>query len=291
MGGSSWSTASYSDYTTRNIKGRSVAQVFTKSSTDVRFDPKNINVRESRDSEAHPNSNAIIVGIDVTGSMGMMAKVIAEKGLGTLVEGILDTQPVTDPQVCIMGIGDVDYDRAPLQVTQFESGIEIVEQLKDIYIEGAGGGNSYESYTLPWYFALEKTSIDCFEKRNKKGYLFTIGDELLPPNLTKTQIGRVLNSSGQTDYTTQELYDLASKKYEIFHVIVEEGNYCRRNKSGVISSWRNVLGHRALLLSNHEYVADVILAAIRVSEGEDPNDVINSFQNPVRDVVRHALLD
>ena len=35
----------------------------------------------------------------------------------------------------------------------------------------------------------KKTSIDCFEKRGKKGYLFTIGDEQLPPTLTKAQIG------------------------------------------------------------------------------------------------------
>ena len=102
MGGSSWSTASYSDYTTRNFIGKSVAQTFTRTSKDHRFDPKNVIVRESRDSTAHPESNAIIVALDVTGSLGHMAKTIAEKGLGTLIEGILDTQPVTDPQVCIM---------------------------------------------------------------------------------------------------------------------------------------------------------------------------------------------
>lgn len=291
MGGSSWSTASYSDYTTRNFLGKTVAQTFTRTSKDHRFDPKNVIVRESRDSTAHPESNAIIVALDVTGSLGHMAKTIAEKGLGTLIEGILDTQPVKDPQVCIMAVGDVECDTAPLQVTQFESGIEIVEQLKEIYLESGGGGNSYESYHLPWYFASEKTSIDCFEKRGKKGYLFTIGDEQLPPTLTKAQIGRVLNSPGQTDFTTKELYELASKKYEVFHLIVEEGHYCRRNKEGVVKSWRGLIGHRAIFLSNHEYVAEVILSTIRVSEGEDPNDVIESFQNPVREVIRHALLD
>ena len=33
-----------------------------------------------------------------------------------------------------------------------------------------------------------------------------------------------LNSPGQTDFTTKELYELASKKYEVFHLIVEEGH-------------------------------------------------------------------
>lgn len=291
MGGSSWSSTNYADYTTRNFKGRSLAQAFTRTEKLRTFDPKYVTVRESRDSVAHPESNAIIVALDVTGSLGHMAKTIAEKGLGTLIEGILDTQPVKDPQVCIMAVGDVDWDSAPLQVTQFESGIEIVQQLKEIYLEGGGGGNDSESYTLPWYFASEKTSIDCFEKRGKKGYLFTIGDEKVPHTLTKTQIGSVLNSSGQTDFTSAELYELVSKKYEVFHLIIEEGNYCRRNKEGVVKSWRDLIGHRAIFVSNHEYVADVILATIRVSEGEDPNDVIESYQNPIREVVRHALLD
>ena len=34
-----------------------------------------------------------------------------------------------------------------------------------------------ESYELALYFAAYKTSCDAWEKRQKKGYLFTLGDE------------------------------------------------------------------------------------------------------------------
>ena len=56
---------------------------------DKDLNPFGIAVRESRDSDLNPQSNAIIVGLDVTGSMGMIADALARKGLGTMVEEIL----------------------------------------------------------------------------------------------------------------------------------------------------------------------------------------------------------
>ena len=71
---------------------------------------------------------------DVTGSMGMIADALARKGLGTMVEEILARKPVSDPHIMCMGIGDVLYDRAPLQVTQFEADIRIAEQLEKLWL-------------------------------------------------------------------------------------------------------------------------------------------------------------
>ena len=44
------------------------------------------------------------------------------------------------------------------------------------------------SRTTSVYFAAMHTKIDSFIKRGKKGYLFTIGDEPVPGDLTKEQI-------------------------------------------------------------------------------------------------------
>ena len=59
------------------------SQTFTRTSKDHRFDPKNVIVRRI-EMVQHPESNAIIVALDVTGSLGHMAKTIAEKGLGNI---------------------------------------------------------------------------------------------------------------------------------------------------------------------------------------------------------------
>src|SRR5690606_25429877 len=119
-----------------------------------------------------------------TGSMGEIAGILAREGLGTLVESILDRKPVSDPHIMVMGVGDSSCDHAPLQASQFEPDIRVAEQLKNIYLEGGGGGNRHESYTLPWYFAAEKTDIDCV-KHGKKGIIFTFGDEECPPELSR----------------------------------------------------------------------------------------------------------
>ncbi len=59
----------------------------------------------------------------------------------------------------VMGIGDAWCDRVPLPVTPFETDIRIARQLEQIFLEHGGGGNNFESYNLPWYFAAKRTAI------------------------------------------------------------------------------------------------------------------------------------
>ena len=266
-------------------------QVFKETRTNALFDPKGVMVRESRDSAENPNSNAIILGIDVTGSMGQYAEQLAVEGLGKLVEGIITRKPVEDPHIMVMAIGDAFCDRAPLQVSQFETDIRIAEQLKSLYIEEGGGGNGFESYDLPWYFAGRRTSIDCFEKRGKKGYIFTMGDEPPPPQgLTSSQLNGIFGGGEETSYTSADMLALAQEKYNVFHVIIEQGSYARTRPNEVKSAWQNLLGKKAIPLSDANYMTEVILSVMDVNEGKNPEDVINSWEDPkIKNVVRYAL--
>lgn len=289
MGFSAWSSTTYgtrsADYSTKSRD-----QIFQKSSIRKDFDPKNITMRESCDSEAHPESTALIFGLDVTGSMGFIAEKIAKEGLGTLVNGILDSKPVTDPHLMMMAIGDIYHDSHPLQVSQFECDIAIVDQLVDLHLEGGGGGNHFESYDLPWAFAASKTKIDCFEKRGKKGYLFTMGDEMPPDTAKRDVLKREINLDYQTDPSSAELLANAQVMYNVFHVIVEEGSYCRRESTRVYNSWKKLLGKKTILLDNCDHISEVIISVISVNEGENPDDVINKWDNnSIKESVRRAL--
>lgn len=295
MGRGRWdddSRVSYAAYSTVATNARNAREFYKSTQMKESLDPKGITIRESCDSEENPNSNAIIIGLDVTGSMGMIAHQIAKQGLGDLIEGILNTKPVEDPHIMFMAIGDEIYDEAPLQVSQFEPDIRIAQQLQDIYVEGHGGGNDVEGYHLPWYFASTRTKIDCFDKRGKKGYLFTIGDENPPQTLRSENVEKIFGVSEQKDLESSELLKAAEQKYHVFHVIVEQGSFASRALNSVKQNWRELLSKRAVLLSDYNHVAQVILSIMRVSEGEDPEDVIASWQDrAIQKTVRHALFD
>jgi hypothetical protein len=174
-------------------------------------------------------------------------------------------------------------------VTQFEADIRIADQLKMIWLEKGGGGNNHEGYHLPWYFAAQHTQIDCFEKRNKKGYLFTVGDEEPPEELLAQHAKRIFGNSLQRDLSVGELLTLVSRMYHVFHVVVEEGNHARAHLPGVLKKWNALLGQRVLRLKDYRRLAEVVVSAIEVNEGRDRDTVAKSWSGDTSVVVAHAL--
>ena len=241
MGSSNWSSSDWQSFSS-NTRAKSTAQVFSQHGMHPDLNPRGVAMRESRDSAANPNSHAIIVASDVTGSMGMLAEALVRKGMGVLVEELLARKPVSDPHIMCMGVGDAYTDRAPLQTSQFEADIKIAQQLSQIWLEAGGGGNGGESYPLAWYFAARHTSIDCFEKRQKKGYLFTVGDENPHKVLTRDQVKKIFGDDIERDLTSAELLTMASRSYHVFHLLVEESRAC---EPSVKQNWKDLLGERA----------------------------------------------
>ncbi|MEX3983792.1 hypothetical protein AB4Y45_32940 [Paraburkholderia sp. EG287A] len=285
MGGSTWNSSDWDSFSAKT-NTQSTAQVFTQRGMPPHLNPLGVRMRESRDSAANPESHALVVGVDVTGSMGKLADALVRKGLGVLVEELLARRPVKNPHIMCMGVGDANGDSAPLQVTQFEADIRIAEQLSEIWLEGKGGGNGGESYHLAWYFAARHTSIDCFEKRKKKGYLFTVGDENCHKVLSRSQVKRVFGEDIERDLTSEELLTMASRSYHVFHLLVEEsGTY----DSNVKANWTKLLGERALPLSDHTKLAELIVSTIQVNEGASVADAVKSWSGDTSVVVARGL--
>ena len=153
MGSGTWNRASFDDYSRRagrrvsasgDILGVFSAQDMFKSRhlADL-LNPYGV-VRECCDSEEHPETVPVILALDVTGSMGSAAVEVAKRLNKVMTKLYEQTK---DVEFMIMGIGDLAYDRAPIQASQFESDIRIAEQLDRLYFEGGGGGNDFESYT------------------------------------------------------------------------------------------------------------------------------------------------
>ena len=267
MGGGSYST---SDRTARSTslgyQTKSVQEIFTQRKIENGMDPDGLRFRESRDSVEHPNSLAIIVGLDVTGSMERVPHALVKDGLPHIMQGIIDAG-IADPQLLFLGIGDHRVDEAPLQVGQFESSDELLDHwLTKTFLEGGGGGNGGESYHLAWYVAANHTSIDCFEKREQKGFLFTIGDEPCHTTLSASSLKNVIKTGEFRDYTAQELLAAAREKYNVYHInICETGNGGR----GITrDSWEALIGRDNLIMAErHSDVAGHISRIIAANAG------------------------
>lgn len=288
MGGGTFDYASYRSYASTTAT-KTTDEIYKSRTMHKSLDPNGIKVRESRDSDEHPDSTPVIVAIDVTGSMDILADTIVRSGLGTLFNGILERKPVPDPQVMFMAVGDANCDRAPLQVSQFESDNRIVEQLTNIWIERGGGGNRFESYNLPWYFAAFHTVHDRFEKRGKRGFLFTVGDEEAPHDLNADQIEEYLGYRPQSMMTTKELLEHTQRFYDVYHIIVEEGSHARHNLDRVQATWRELLGQHVVSLKDHTKLAETIVSLIEVAQGVDAEESAKRWGSHAGDVVKHAL--
>ena len=262
MGGGLYSTSSQTfralamDYATAPI-----SQTFKSRSINNAMNPKGIVVRESRDNAEHPNSLAVIFGLDVTGSMGKVPHNLVKDGLPTIMQSFIDGG-ILDPQVLFLGIGDHECDDSPLQVGQFESSDELLDKwLTDIFLEGGGGGNAGESYHLAWYFAAQHTAIDCLEKRAIKGFLFTIGDEPVLDELRDSQIKSIMGEGQYKNWSAQELLTAAREKYNVYHIHIAETMAGRRQET--IEGWTRLIGAPNLLIANsYNDVANLISTTV-----------------------------
>lgn len=202
----------------------SAQDLFAAKGLAPALNPKGV-IRECCDTEEHPNTVPVILALDVTGSMGSAAAEVAKK-LNIIITDLFEQ--VKDVEFLVMGIGDLDYDRAPIQISQFESDIRIATQLDEIYFEAGGGGNGFESYTAAWYMGLNHTKLDCW-KRGKKGLIITLGDEPLNPYLPARSLAQVTGDTVQGDVETKYLYRDVKEYYEVYHLAVDDLHTCYRH--------------------------------------------------------------
>lgn len=274
--------------TVRNINdGSTVTDLYQSKEMKDYLNPYGVKYRESCDSLDNPASTAIIFGLDVTGSMGYLSEEIAKGALNRTMLEIYEKQPVTNPHIMFQAIGDSKSDIAPLQTTQFEADIRIAEQLLDVYFEGRGGGNGGESYLLSWYFAAKHTKIDCYLKRKVKGFLFTIGDECCHQDVTTEEIKRVFGEIS-ADQSAKKLFELASQKYEIFHIVMKAGAY-RYQNSGI--AWKELIGDRAIELDPQDLdvLPEVFVSLMQLSRGMKTDEILKQWQGKAKEVVYTIL--
>ena len=239
MGGGSWTEAKYRSYldeTNRSVCSTSYTNSAGTTTTYTTINPSMryqdiytahmiceemkpfCVMRECKDTEEHPNTIPVILALDVTGSMGNGAKEVARL-LNVVMSELYNS--VQDVEFMVMAIGDLAYDRAPIQISQFESDVRVAKWVDKIYFEGGGGWNTDESYTAAWYMGLKHCDLDCW-KRNKKGIIITLGDEPLNVYLSKEVLQQLTDDKLQLDIETKDLYPEVIKKFDVYHLAVND---------------------------------------------------------------------
>ncbi len=293
MGGGSYSSKDWTSFSASRAyhdPKTTVKDIYRKGNLDDALNPKMFKIRESIDGPDNPESTPLIIGLDVTGSMSPVLDSIARKGLNTICEEVYKRKPISNPHICVLGIGDMECDRAPFQATQFEADIRIFEQLEKLFLEGGGGGNDHESYILAWYFARYRVKSDSFAKRGRKGFIFTIGDEEITPMIHADHLKGFMGDSQARTFTAQELYDVVSPEWNVFHIIIKEGNHAQRSFGAVKQSWENVIGvQRTIPMDDHTKLGEIIVSVLEMAAGKSLKETASSWDKKTGLLVDSAL--
>ena len=264
---------------------KSSDEIFTQRKINNAMSPQGVLLRESRDSGEHPESLAVVLALDLTGSMGDIPLNLVRDGLPAIMGRIIQ-KGIHDPQLLFVGVGDHECDSAPLQVGQFETSDELLDKwLTNIYLEGGGGGNAGESYLLAWYFAGHKTAIDCFEKRKQKGFLFTIGDEPTLTSVPKNAITEIMGKGQHDDYTAAGLLAKAREKYNVYHIHVKQGS--AGSRQDVMDGWKQLMGENLIIVDDYRTIPAIIVDKIISVVGAKKTLIDDSKVKPEKEREEH----
>lgn len=276
MGHSTYSHENYTAYR-KSIAHTPVNTLFKQNQVrevSKAMNPFGIGVRECRDSAAHPNTTGCIVLLDNTGSMGDIPVNMVKNYLGTLMSTLI-ARDLPDVQVLFGTINDHIASNYPLQVGQFESGdVELTKWLTESWLQGGGGGGNHESYLMGWLFAARHTALDCFEKRGKRGILFTVGDERSHTSVDARTLADVMGYKQADGMTDKELLEEARKMYNVFHIHVNEGSY--PDDATTLDYWEKLMDGPAIVLRDQRLIAETIATAIGAVEAKASLDELTS---------------
>jgi hypothetical protein len=240
--------------------------------------PYGVTLREARDSDAHPLSVPIAVVMDTTGSMRRVPEILEDR-LSHLMGAFLEDKAsgkkyLGEGYPAIMVGANDDYDaqssyggkdNGAFQVGQFESGIEIDNDLEKIWLTGNGGGTYSESYELALYFLARHTAHDHWDKRGKKGYAFIIGDEHAYPVVSKAQVEEIFGDKIQADIPLKDIIAEVQERYNLFFVLPNLAAHYE--DKALHKYWLDLLDQQHfLLLREPEKICELIASTVAITE-------------------------
>ena len=202
----------------------------------------------------------LVIACDVTGSMKEWPAVIFEKLplLDLEIKEYLD-----DPEISFAAVGDAYSDNYPLQVQKFSSGTDLTDRLKELIIEGNGGGSTQESYDLAALYYARNIKMP---KAVKPIFIF-IGDEGLYEHIDKDHAEKWAHATIESKLTTRQVIDELKSKYAVYAIRKlydsSTGDGMSPTDKRIQAQWESYLGaDHVVILPEARRVVDVVFGVL-----------------------------
>lgn len=243
-----------------------VAVTAGKSNTDLI--PKEISTK---------SSSPLIIVVDETGSMGDWPATIFSKLPYLENEG--KEYLGEDFEICFMAVGDAYSDQFPLQARPFAKGLELKDRLKELVIEGNGGGQSSETYELAALYANEKIKIP----KAVKPIMIFIGDEKPYETISPDHAEQLMGIKLEKTLTTAAVFKKLCEKFSVYLVRksygTSDGNNMSDSDKDITRHWAEYVGEDHISnLPEAGRVVDVIFGILAKETGR-----IAYFENELED--------
>ena len=88
--------------------------------------------------------------------------------------------------------------------------------------------------------------------------------------------------------SAEQLYNEASEKYEVFHIVMKAGSY-KFQKSG--EDWKKLIGNRAIELDPEDLdvLPEIFVSLMQYAKGKDAKSIVAQWMGKAAGVVKNIL--
>ena len=167
-----------------------------------------------------------------------------------------DTLPGTDLVVAI-------------EQTEFESGNNVADQIREIVYSNAGGDSTEEYQFAGLQAAFNSLDIN---RRGLKGYFFVGGDEIGRDGNSPEEVMQHLGRKIQGYMTIKQMFEAAAEKYHIYRIQCG-GDGMGARRDSYTAWWEDVLGKgHVVVVKDVSLLAEVQAALVWCGETQNPTE-------------------
>lgn len=219
----------------------------------------------------------LVVLVDVTGSMGDWPAVMFSKL--PYMDNECKEYLGEDFELSFGAVGDAYSDQYPIQIRPFAKGRDMEKQLKELVIEGGGGGQCQESYELTALYYAKNAEMP----NAKRPIMIIIGDEGYYEEIITKQAS-MAHVKTQESLSTKDVFEELQKKFSVYLI---RKPYHGSDDDRIQKKWEKLIGKEHIaVLPAADRVVDVIFGIL----AQEKNKVAY-FKGEIEDRQRPEQVD